>query len=315
MYAPQGHFLPGSGHIPTQSMGTRTSMAEKFKVKQRTKLLEFLFTSLEGWPKKKVKQRLQGSSVAVNGEVTTKHDFILNIDDVVEVGVVKRAGTSVQTTNKLEIIYQDKDLIAINKPAGLLSVGTTQENKQHALAILRNQLSRGKNSVKLWPVHRLDRDTSGILLFATSKEMREAVMANWSKSEKVYLAIAEGTPEENKGTIDQPLRLDEKEYRMHVGKHSDAKNAITHYEVKQTAANRSLLEVSIETGRQHQIRAHMAWLGHSIIGDERYGKKPFNKNGGRMGLHSMKLSIMHPKTKKPLRFEVDAPRDFYRLLD
>jgi len=289
-------------------------MAQQYKVKQRGKLLEFLFAHLNGWSKKTIKQRLQGSSVAVNGQVTTKHDFILNVDDVVEVGVVQKAGISAQTTTRLEIIYQDKDLIAINKPAGLLSVGTTQENKQHALALLRNQLSRGKNSVKLWPVHRLDRDTSGILLFATSKEMREAVMANWGKSEKIYLAVVEGTPRENKGTIDQPLRLDEKEYRMHVGAHKDAKPAITHYEVKENKEKRSLLEVSIETGRQHQIRAHMAWLGHSIIGDERYGKKPFNKNGERMGLHSVRLSIIHPKTKKLLRFEVDAPRDFYALL-
>jgi len=284
-------------------------MAQQYKVKQRGKLLEFLFANLNGWSKKRVKQRLQGASVAVNGAVTTKHDFILNTDDIVEVGVLQKTGTAAQTTNKLEIIYQDKDLITINKPAGLLSVGTTQENKQHALALLRTQLSRAKNSIKLWPVHRLDRDTSGILLFATSKEMREAVMANWGKSEKVYLAIVEGTPKETKGTIDQPLRLDEKEYRMHVGKHPEAKSAITHYTVHESAANRSLLEVSIETGRQHQIRAHLAWLGHSIIGDERYGTK-----GPRMGLHSKKLSIIHPKTKRSLCFEVDAPRDFYGLL-
>ncbi len=288
-------------------------MAQQYKVKQRGKLLEFLFSNLNGWSKKTIKQRLQGSSVAVNGVVTTKHDFILNPDDVVEVGVVTRS--SHQPARRLEIIYQDKDLIAINKPAGLLSVGTTQENKQHALALLRAQLTRGKERVQLWPVHRLDRDTSGILLFATSKEMREAVMANWGKSEKVYLAIVDGTPKENKGTIDQPLRLDDKEYRMHVGKHPNAKNAITHYLLKETKGERSLLEVSIETGRQHQIRAHMAWLGHSVVGDERYGKKPFDKKGGRMGLHAMKLSIIHPKTKKPLIFEVDAPRDFYGLLD
>jgi len=290
-------------------------MAQQYKVKQRGKLLEFLFSNLDGWSKKTIKQRLQGSSVAVNGVVTTKHDFILNVDDMVEVGVVQRAGISTQRTNRLDIIYQDKDLIAINKPAGLLSVGTSKENKQHALALLRAQLTRGKDRIQLWPVHRLDRDTSGILLFATSKEMREAVMANWGKSEKVYLAIVEDTPKEKKGTIDQPLRLDEKEYRMHVGKHPEAKSAITHYTVKETAQNRSLLEVSIETGKQHQIRAHMAWLGHSVVGDERYGKKPFNKNGGRMGLHSMRLSIIHPKTKKPLTFEVDAPRDFYGLLN
>jgi 23S rRNA pseudouridine1911/1915/1917 synthase len=290
-------------------------MAQQYKVKQRGKLLEFLFDNLASWSKKKVKQRLQGSSVAVNGVTTTKHDFILNPDDIVEVGVVQKPGISAHTANKLEIIYQDKDLIAINKPAGLLSVGTTQENKQHALALLRTQLSRGKktnhgSTVKLWPVHRLDRDTSGILLFATSKEMREAVMSNWGKSEKVYLAIVEGTPKEKQGTIDQALRLDEKEYRMHVGEHPAAKSAITHYVLKESTEKRSLLEVSIETGRQHQIRAHMSWLGHSIIGDERYGTK-----GPKMGLHSKKLSIIHPKTKKPLTFEVDAPRDFYALLN
>jgi len=285
-------------------------MSEKFKVQRDTKLLEFLFTALSTWSKKTIKQRLQGSSVAVNGEITTKHDFLLHTGDVVEVGVVKRASTQVQDLQKLEIIYQDKEIIAINKPAGLLSVGNTTESKEHALAILRNQLSRGKNHVKLWPVHRLDRDTSGILLFATSKELREAVMDKWGVSEKMYLAIVEGSPKEKKGTIDQPIRPDDIEYRMHVGKHPEAKRAVTHYAVKQTIAERSLLEVTIETGRQHQIRAHMAWLGHSIIGDERYGTK-----GEKMGLHAKKLSIIHPVNKKTLSFEVDAPRDFYALLN
>jgi 23S rRNA pseudouridine1911/1915/1917 synthase len=285
-------------------------MADTFKVKEKSKLLEFLFNHLSGWSKKTIKQRLQGSSVAVNGEITTKHNCPLNVGDVVEVGVVKKSSTQAQTLQKLEILYQDRDIIAINKPAGLLSVGNTTENKQHALAILRNQLSRGKKQVNLWPVHRLDRDTSGVLLFATSKEMRESVMDKWGISEKVYLAIVEGCPKEKKGTINQPLRADEKEYRMHVGKHPDAKPAITHYEVKQTTPERSLLEVKIETGRQHQIRAHLAWLGHSIIGDERYGTK-----GEKMGLHAKKLTIIHPVKKKPMSFEVDAPRDFYALLN
>lgn len=284
-------------------------MAQQYKVKQRGKLLEFLFANLNDWSKKKVKQRLQGSSVVVNGIVTTKHDFILNIDDIVEVGVVQKTGTSSQTTRKLEIIYQDKDLIAINKPAGLLSVGTTKENKQHALALLRSQLSRGKNSVKLWPVHRLDRDTSGILLFATSKEVREAVMDKWPDAQKTYLAVVESTPKESKGTIDQALRLDEKEYRMHVGAHPGAKPAITHYSVQKNTDTRSLIEVNIETGRQHQIRAHMGWLGHPVIGDERYGTK-----GGRMGLHAYKLKIYHPVKKNTLELQIDAPRDFNALL-
>jgi 23S rRNA pseudouridine1911/1915/1917 synthase len=284
-------------------------MADRFTVKDHSKLLEFLFENLKGWSKKTIKQRLQGSSVTVNGKIITKHDFALHSNDVVEISGIKKASSQAQTVQKLEILYQDKYIIAINKPAGLLSVGTTTETKQHALAILRNQLSRGKNQVKLWPVHRLDRDTSGVLLFATSKAMREAVMDHWNNSEKVYLGIVEGCPKETKGTIDQPLRQDEKIYRMHVGKHPDAKHAVTHYMVKQTTTESSLLEVTLETGRQHQIRAHLAWLGHSIIGDERYGTK-----GDRMGLHAKSLTIIHPVTKKPMRFESDAPRDLYALL-
>ncbi len=268
-------------------------MAQQYKVTARSKLLPFLFENLDGWSKKSVKQRLQGSSVFVNGQVQTKHDFMLNVEDIVEIGVVQRIGhTNKQNITKLEIIHQDKDLIAINKPAGLLSVGTTKENKQHALALLRSQLSRGKNSVKLWPVHRLDRDTSGILLFATSKEIREAVMDRWPDAQKTYLAVVESTPKESKGTIDQALRLDEKEYRMHVGAHPNAKKAVTHYSVQKSTDTRSLIEVNIETGRQHQIRAHMAWLGHPVIGDERYGTK-----GGRMGLHALRLHIYHPIKK------------------
>jgi len=282
-------------------------MGERVKIEEDGKLLEVLFSSLSTWSKKKVKQRLKDATISVNGKVTTKHDFPIKVGDLVEVGVVQKSFK--QAIRSLDILYQDKDLIAINKPAGLLSVGTPTETKQHALYILRNQLMRGRNQMKLWPVHRLDRDTSGVLLFATSKEMREAVMGTWGKSEKVYLAIVKGTPKEESGTIDQPLRLDDKIFHVHVGEHPHAKEAVTHYKVKESTASRSLLEVSIETGRQHQIRAHMAWLGHSIIGDERYGKK-----ANKMALHSKKLTIIHPVNKKPLSFEVDAPEDFYALL-
>ena len=288
-------------------------MAQQYKVSIRSKLLPYLFETLtvnEGWSKKTVKQRLQSSSVFVNGQAQTKHDFMLNINDVIQIGIAQRTGhhTNKQPL-KLEIIHQDKDLIAINKPAGLLSVGTSKENKKHALALLRTQLSRAKGSVKLWPVHRLDRDTSGILLFATSKEVREAVMDTWNITEKTYLGVVEGTPKIEADTITQPLRLDEKEYRMHVGKHKDAKSAITHYKILESNDTRSLLEVRIETGRQHQIRAHMSWMGNAIIGDERYGTK-----GGRMGLHAMRLSFVHPISKKNIALEVDAPIDFYGLM-
>ncbi len=285
-------------------------MSQKYTVSTQTTLLPFLFEVLQGWSKKTIKQRLRGASVSVNGKAETQHNTILLMGDEVAIGA---AGQSREERNtqytKLDILYQDKDLIAINKPAGLLSVGTAKENRQHALALLRTQLSRGKNSIRLWPVHRLDRETSGILLFATSREMREAVMSDWHATEKVYLAIVEGVPVLQAGTVSEALRLDTEVYRMHVGAHPDAKPAVTHYEIKESNAHRALLEVYIETGRQHQIRAHMAWLGHSIVGDERYGTR-----GRRMGLHASRLSFFHPVSGERIVLEVQAPRDFFALL-
>jgi 23S rRNA pseudouridine1911/1915/1917 synthase len=147
------------------------------------------------------------------------------------------------------------------------------------------------------------------MLFATSHEMREAIMSGWGEAEKIYFAIVTGRPDPEQGTINQPLRLDDSVYRMHVGTHPDAKPAITHYQTECSVAGRTLLRVQLVTGRQHQIRAHMAWLNHPVIGDSRYGSA-----GARMGLHALRLSIKQPQTGKRLTFETPAPADFLSLL-
>lgn len=282
-------------------------MSDKLYAKETIGLLEFLHAQLNGWARSKVKQRLQTGCVSVNGISVTQHNFTLKAGDLVEVGASGKPANSAPA--QLEILYSDRDLVAINKPAGLLSVGTTKETQQHALAILRKQLSRRSLEVKLWPVHRIDRDTSGVLLFATSREMREAVMAKWDSAEKTYLAVVDGTPTPAEGSIDQPLRLDEVEYRVHVGDHPDARPALTHYKTLKTTGNRTLLEVQIDTGRQHQIRAHLAWLGYPVVGDPRYGNA-----GPRMGLHALRLKVNKPATGKELIFETPAPLDFLRLV-
>ena len=282
-------------------------MSDKLRVSESTVLLTFLITHLQGWARNKIKQRLQAGCVEVNGEPVSRHDHALKAGDNVDVRAL--AKNVHRKTPQLEILYADRDLIAINKPAGLLSVAADKGSKPHALSILRNQLSRPKRPVKLWPVHRLDRDTSGVLLFATSSEMREAVTAVWSEAEKTYLAVVEGCPSPNQGTIDQPLRLDPMEYRMHVGPHPESKRAVTHFKVQRIVKRRALLEVQLETGRQHQIRAHLAWLGHPVIGDSRYGT-----GGPRMGLHALRLIITHPKIGKRLTFETPAPNEFFALL-
>lgn len=280
-------------------------MSDRLRVSEDSSLLKFLNTQLKGWSRNKIKQRLKAGCVFVNSKSITQHDHPLKAGDDVEVRAAeknKQAGNS-----QLEILYSDQDIIAINKPAGLLSVATVDEKKLHALAILRTQLSRPKRAVNLWPVHRLDRDTSGVLLFATSRSVRETINEGWADAEKIYLAVVEGSPNPTHGAIDQPLRMDSVKYYMHVGPHPDAKDAFTHFHTLQTVKNRTLLEVELQTGRQHQIRAHLAWLGHPVIGDPRYGT-----DGPRMGLHALRLSMTQPKTGKRLTFEAPAP---YQLMD
>ena len=282
-------------------------MSDRIRVKEAASLLTFLTANLRGWTRNKIKKRLQSGCVAVNGELVSRHDRALRVGDLVEVRAMVKAVR--RGTPQLEILYSDRALIAINKPAGLLSVASAGEGRRHALAILRNQLSRPKRPVKLWPVHRLDRDTSGVLLFATSREIREAVAAVWPEAEKTYMAVVDGCPSPGNGTIDQRLWLDPKVNHVHVGPHRDAKRAVTHFETQRTVPGRALLKIHLETGRQHQIRAHLAWLGHPIIGDNRYGT-----GGARLGLHALHLGIMQPETGRRLVFEAPVPDDFSALL-
>jgi len=282
-------------------------MSDRLTVKANTTLLPFLIIQLQGWSRSTIKQRLKSGCIKINGEQVTRHDHDLLAGDQVLVEASARGVSSGRP--QLGILYQDRDLIAINKPAGLLSVASPKSKEPHALGILRDQLSRRNKSIRLWPVHRIDRDTSGVLLFATSREMREAVMKEWKTAEKTYLAIVEGCPKPATGTIDQPLRPDPVIYQMHVGPHPDAKHALTHFTTERSVGQRTLLRVELETGRQHQIRAHLAWLGHPVVGDQRYGTA-----GARMGLHALRLSITKPGTNKPLVFETPAPADFLALL-
>jgi 23S rRNA pseudouridine1911/1915/1917 synthase len=284
-------------------------MSNTFIVQETAGTLDFLRKHLPGWSRQTIKARLRDGCVRVNDVPVTQFDHPLSKGDVVTIGATAVRKAKVGQPAALEILYADGDLIAINKPAGLLSVGTTKETSQHAMAMLRHQLSRRSGPVRLWPVHRIDRDTSGVLLFATSREMREAVMATWGNAEKIYLAVVEGHPEPTSGVIDQPLREDDTFYRVHVGKHPDAKPALTYYKTEKITKKRALLRVHLVTGRQHQIRAHMAWLGNPVVGDPRYGVA-----GGRMGLHALSLKIVHPAGGQELIFTTPPPADFMALI-
>jgi 23S rRNA pseudouridine1911/1915/1917 synthase len=270
---------------------------------QDTTLLVFLRQSLSDWRPKTIKERLTRRCIRVNGEVVTHHAFELHEHDTVE---IHRSPVSQDRLGSgIQIVHEDAWLIGVNKPEGLLSVGTTQVRSKHALAIVREGLGPRE---KLWPVHRLDRETSGVLLFARSREICDALQRHWSEVEKVYAVVVEGHPTPPDGRIDQPLHED-KGLSVRVSSHPDAKPARTRYKTLDASARRSLVEVVLETGRRHQIRAHLAWLGNPVVGDDRYGEK-----SSRMALHARQLAFTHPVTNERICLKTETPPVFSRLL-
>lgn len=267
-------------------------------VEENGELLKFLYEKLSNIPRGKVKSYLEHRQVSVNGSVTTKFNFALTSGDTVKITTAE--GT--RETRGIEIIYEDEDFLAVNKPAKLLSVATEKERERCAYSIIREN-----RKGDLFILHRLDRDTSGVLVFAKNAKIRERMQANWNElvSTREYLAICEGEFEKKSGRCESLIS----ENRVHVmfsGK--TGKLAITDYEVIEESGGFSLLRVNLRTGRKNQIRVHMKDLGHPVVGDKKYGagENPI----GRLGLHASKIGFTHPKTGKEIIITAKKDRKF-----
>ena len=262
------------------------------------KLLEFLYAQLKTMPRGKVKSYLEHRQVSVNGSVTTKFNTQLKTGDSVKISMNEGA----KETRGIEIIYEDEYLLAVNKPAKLLTVATDGEKLRTAYALLSENR---KGSLHV--VHRLDRDTSGVLLFAKSAEIRDAMQENWNErvTLREYLAICEGSFEKKSGRCDTNIA----ENRVHVMYSArEGKRAITDYEVVRENGQFSLVKVKLSTGRKNQIRVHMKELGHPVVGDKKYGstQNPI----GRLGLHASALGLTHPVTGKEIIIRAKTERKF-----
>lgn len=276
-------------------------MADRLVVAEPGPLLEVLAQHFAQWSRNTLRQRLKMGCIDVNGAPASRHDHPVQPGDVIEI-LAKAGGRGhARSAARLPILFDDDDLIAIDKPPGLLSVSTDAERERTALALTRDAARRPGRPADLWPVHRLDREASGVLLFARSREVRNRVQADWANTQKVYLALVEGVPEPADGTIDQPLWEDDG-LRVRVGAHPDAKAARTRYRTLECGRDASRLEVELDTGRKHQIRAHLAWLGHPIVGDDRYGT-----SAARLCLHAWRLVLRHPADGRELRLEAPIP--------
>lgn len=283
------------------------SMAETFTVDSPSTLFPFLSTRLTSWGKNTLRQRIDLGCVRINGTPVSGRNHPLEPGDEVTVAA-RTEGTPVpRAVPNFVPLFLDDDLVAIDKPAGLLSVPTQRAEKRTALAIVRSALAGRGGEGSLWPLHRLDRETSGVLLSARNRTARAKVLESWKSVRKTYLAVVHGRPDPAEGVVDQAL-LEGKNMQVRVGQGPGSKPARTHYKVLESKGELSLLEVLLDTGRRQQIRAHLAHLGHPIVGDERRGAA-----APRMGLHALRLELPHPKDGRALVIDAPVPRAFREL--
>lgn len=212
--------------------------------------------------------------------------------------------------DKLDIIYEDKFIIVVNKPAHLLTIATSKEKERTLYhKVLEYEKKKNKNN-KIFVVHRLDKDTSGLVLFAKDEKTKKVLQDNWDKVKRKYIAVVEGKVEKKSATIKSYLK-ENNNFVTYSTSDKNGKLAITKYILLNTSKAYSLLDVEIFTGRKNQIRVHMNDQGHSIIGDKKYGAKTNPLK--RLGLHAYYLEFTHPTTKKLITLETKYPAHFVNM--
>ena len=299
---------------------------EKFTIKETGPLLEALLANLHGYKRTTVKNLLKYKAVSVNGKSTTRFDHPLAPGDQVTVEQNREKAAKEELRTELQIVFEDPDIVVINKPAGLLTIATDKVRTRTAFYKLNDYLQSGSSRLprdgnrrvqkQLFIVHRLDQDASGLLVFAKNPEAKMFLQENWANFTKKYYAVAHGIPGDKEATIKNYL-AENKFLRIYSSPKPgpDAKIAITHYKVLKEKEKKSLLEVMLVTGRKHQIRVHLAGMGHPIVGDDKYGGKFRDNAKTRLALHAFSLEIEHPHTHKKMKFEIPIPAEFNRILE
>ncbi len=278
-------------------------------VEQEATLLPFLFELLKEQSKTSVKALLSHGQIWVNQQATTQFDTPLHAGDVVTISYNRRK--VVFNNPLLNIIYEDDSVIVVNKREGLLSVSTAKVRERTAFHILSDYLKKSDPRNKLFVLHRLDRDTSGLMMFAKTRAVQEKMQSNWNEmiTERTYVAVVEGRPEKDSDLITTQLK-ENAEARVYVVA-DGGKDAITRYHLLRTNEKYSLLELNLETGRKNQIRAQMEYIGHPIAGDYKYGAE--TDPTGRLMLHAQRLYFIHPETGEEMRFDTRIPDSFKSL--
>jgi 23S rRNA pseudouridine1911/1915/1917 synthase len=277
----------------------------RFSVESRCELLPYLLGLPLGLSRKQAKDLLRFHAVAVSRMTTVRHDTQLEPGDVVTIASGKQIPAASIERQGLKIVYLDDHIVVVDKRAGLLSMGSEVEKERTAHRILNDHLKAltGSTAQTAFIVHRLDRETSGLLIFARSRAIQAELQQNWKTVTKKYLAVVEGIPPAAEGTLRDNL-VEGKSLRMHRVERG-GELAITHYRVLQKGRANSLLEITLETGRKSQIRVQMAGFGHPVVGDRKYGAT--TDPARRLALHSTELKFRHPVSGIAMNFNSPLP--------
>ena len=279
-------------------------------VEREDALLSFLREKVRDKSRNTVKGLLSRGQVLVDGALEKRFDAPLRPGQRVTILPESAAGAA---RLPFPVLYEDGELVAVDKPAGLLSVGNEKERQRTAYRLLSDTLRDGSREKKLFVVHRLDRDTSGAVLFARNEEMKRSLQEDWDKlvKERIYLAVTVGAPERQEGVVRSWLRETSTRVVYSAGPGSGGKEAITRYKVLSRAGEYALVRVALDTGRKNQIRVHMADLGCPVAGDRKYGDGAGPMD--RLALHAVRLTITDPRTGAPLTVTAPVPKPFLRL--
>jgi 23S rRNA pseudouridine1911/1915/1917 synthase len=285
----------------------------QFRVASRCKLLPYLISLPLGLSRKQAKDLLRFQAVTVQRKARVRHDTELGPNDLVTIVVRRREPDHDLKRYGLKIIHLDDAVVVVDKPTGLLSMGSEGEKQRTAHRLLNEYLKTLTRSrlQQAFIVHRLDRETSGLMVFARNQSAQAILQQNWKKVAKRYLAVVEGTPATWQGTLKDHL-VENNSFMVHrVDKGGEL--AITHYRILRRHGDKSLLELTLETGRKNQLRVQLAALGHPIIGDRKYGASTDPTR--RLALHSCELKFRHPVSGALTEFHSGLPDQLKHLLE
>ena len=280
----------------------------KIVVNKEGKLLEYLYETLD-MPKKRVKQYLTHGSIFVNNSKVTQFDYRV----LPGMNIVIDTDSKNKKELPFDIVFEDDHIIVVNKPSGLLSIATEKEKEQTLYHIVREYLVSKDKYAKVFIVHRLDKDTSGLVILAKDEKTKNKLQENWNEyvSLREYVAVVHGKLKNKEDRIIQKLK-ENKTNLVYVSKDDDAKEAITNYKVIKETDNYSMVSINIETGRKNQIRVAFATLRNPIVGDKKYGEKD---NENRLYLHANRLKMYYPELKKDILFEIPTPNEFKKIMN